>query len=61
MREDFGEIVPGRSPEALIEALRRLLADPALRKQKGGAAREFALTQSFSRSAAALASLLQTS
>jgi glycosyltransferase involved in cell wall biosynthesis len=58
MREEFGEIVPTGSTRALLEALRLLLANDELRRRKGSAARAFAATQTSSRSAATLASLL---
>ncbi len=56
MREEFGEIVALRE---LLPALRRLLADEALRKRKGAAARAYAATQDFSNTAARLADLLR--
>jgi hypothetical protein len=45
---------------ALLEALRRLLGDDELRRRKGAAAREYALTQEARRSAERLASQLLT-
>ena len=55
MRPEFGELV---SPDGLAPALRRLLADDALRKKMGAAAREFARSERFSDRAAELARLV---
>lgn len=58
MRPEFGEVV---DPDGLLPALQRILADDGGRKRAGECARAFAGTQPFSKTAAALASLLLAS
>jgi len=55
MREEFGRMV---APSALGAAIAELLADEALRKKMGAAARAYAATQRFSDTAGRLAALL---
>jgi glycosyltransferase involved in cell wall biosynthesis len=43
--EETGLLVPPRDPQALAQALRRLLRDPALRQSLGGRARDYVLAK----------------
>lgn len=57
LRPEFGELV-ARDPEALRQAITRMLADPDRLKSMGRTARAFALTKPFSTTANKLGDLL---
>ena len=62
LRAEFGELVPAAAerdiPRLLKDAIKRLLADPATLRAKGGKAREFAEAQPFSKTADRLAEIM---
>jgi glycosyltransferase involved in cell wall biosynthesis len=62
LRMEFGELLPAAAerdiPRLLKDAIKRLLADPATLRAKGGKAREFAEAQPFSKTADRLAEIM---